>query len=318
MINLFVVVFIRKHLFLCFLILFSGNILSAQDKAFLFSYFMNNGEDGLHLAYSYDGMKWTALQNNKSYLTPTVGEDKLMRDPCIIKGADGEFHMVWTISWKEKGIGYAHSKDLIHWSEQMLIPVMVHEEQARNCWAPEIFYDEKTGLYMIIWSTTIPGRFQETDESGDNGLNHRMYYVTTRDFKSFSKTELFYDHGFNVIDGSLIMAGDTYYLFLKDETRHPPEKNIRIATSSKLTSGYGQPSMPITGEYWAEGPSPIKIDDIWMVYFDKYRKHRMGAVKSKDLINWTDVSDQVIFPKGTRHGTVFQVDTEILKGLLNE
>ena len=309
---------IFRTLTLAIFMLFSGSELLAQDKAFLFSYFMHNGEDGLHLAYSHDGMKWNALKNNQSFLSPAVGEDKLMRDPCIIMGPDGIFHMVWTISWKEKGIGYAHSKDLIHWSDQKLIPVMVHEEMARNCWAPEIFYDEKSELYMIFWSTTIPGRFPETEKTGDNGYNHRMYYVTTKDFEIFSKTKLFYDQGFNVIDGSLIFVDNSYYLFLKDETRHPPEKNIRIAVSADLTSGYGQPSLPITGDYWAEGPTTIKVNDEWVVYFDKYRKHRMGAVKSKDLINWTDISEEVIFPKGTRHGTVFQVDDQILKGLLNE
>jgi len=279
---------------------------------------MKNGEDGLHLAYSYNGLNWEPLKNNESFLAPSVGEDKLMRDPCIIKGPDGQFHMVWTISWKEKGIGYANSKDLIHWSDQILIPVMKHEAKAMNCWAPEIYYDKNMDSYLIFWSTTIPGRFPETDNSGDNGLNHRMYYVSTKDFIDISDTELFYDQGFNVIDGSLIWEGNKYYLFLKDETRHPPEKNIRIATSSNLTSGYGKPTEPITGDYWAEGPTAIKIDDVWIVYFDKYRKHQMGAVKSADLINWIDISDQVNFPKGTRHGTVFQVDKDVLESLLKE
>lgn len=303
---------------LIILLLYSSNTLKAQEKAYLFSYFMNNGQDGLHLAYSYDGLKWQVLKDNKSFLAPTVGEDKLMRDPCIIKGPDENFHMVWTISWKEKGIGYAHSEDLINWSDQILIPVMKHEEKARNCWAPEIFYDQSAGLYLIFWSTTIPGRFSETDKTGDNGWNHRMYYVTTKDFKIFSETKLLYNQDFNVIDGSIIKYDNKYYLFLKDETRHPPEKNIRISTSSNLTSGYSKPSTPITGDYWAEGPTVIQINNEWLVYFDKYRKHRMGAIKSNDLINWTDISDQVIFPKGTRHGTVFQVDDRILKALLKE
>jgi len=66
----------------------------------MFSYFVGNGEDGLHLAYSNDGLKWEALNSNKSYLTPAVGEDKLMRDPCIISCPDGKFRMVWTVSWR--------------------------------------------------------------------------------------------------------------------------------------------------------------------------------------------------------------------------
>ena len=291
-----------------------GNAQNKKD-VYLFSYFINNGEDGLHLAYSNDGYSWHTLKNNTSFLTPEVGEDKLMRDPCIISGPDGKFHMVWTVSWKEKGIGYASSKDLIHWSKQQYIPVMEHEPKARNCWAPEVFYDTNSKQYLIFWSTTIPGRFPETEKNGDDDYNHRMYYVTTKDFNHFSKTKLFYNQGFNVIDGTLIKANNKYVLFLKNETRTPPEKNIRIATSNELTGGYGPASAPITGDYWAEGPTPVKIGDYWVVYFDKYRKHKMGGVRSKDLKNWEDISDRVSFHEGTRHGTVFKVSEKVLKKL---
>jgi len=300
-------------------IVFSMLLLDAdaQDKkeVYMFSYFMGNGEDGLHLATSNDGLKWEALNNNKSFLTPAVGDDKLMRDPCIISGPDGKFHMVWTVSWKEKGIGYASSDDLIHWSAQQSIPVMANEATARNCWAPEVFYDESSSQYLIFWSTTIPGRFPETEKNGDDKYNHRMYYTTTKDFKSFSETKLFYDQGFNVIDGTLIKENNKYVLFLKDETLNPPQKNIRIATSKELTGIYGKPTNSITGDYWAEGPTPVKIGETWIVYFDKYRDHTMGAVRSKDLINWEDISEQISFPEGTRHGTVFKVSTEILENL---
>ena len=287
-------------------------ILNAQDKndVYLFSYFMNNGEDGLHLAYSNDGLKWEALKNNQSFLTPAVGGDKLMRDPCIIASPDGKFHMVWTVSWKEKGIGYASSEDLITWSKQQFIPVMEHQPTAKNCWAPEIFFDEYSKQYLIFWSTTIPGRFPETEKTGDESYNHRMYFVTTNDFKTFSDTKLFYNQGFNVIDGTLIKEKENYVLFLKDETKTPPQKNIRIATSNKLTGNYSNPTAPITGNYWAEGPTPLKIGDWWIVYFDKYMNHTMGAVRSKDLKNWEDISDQVSFPEGTRHGTVFKVSRD--------
>ena len=106
-----------------------------EPDVYLFSFFKGNGEDGLHLAASKDGMNWKALNNNQTFLYPKVGKDKLMRDPCIIKGPDNKFHMVWTVSWNEKGIGYANSTDLINWSEQKYIPVMRHEPDARNCWA---------------------------------------------------------------------------------------------------------------------------------------------------------------------------------------
>jgi hypothetical protein len=307
----------KYQIFLLLFFTFSFLKTNAQEnmEVFMFSYFMGNGEDGLHLAYSNDGLKWQALNDNKSFLQPAVGEDKLMRDPCIINGPDGKFRMVWTVSWKEKGIGYAWSDDLIHWSDQYYLPVMEHEPTAKNCWAPEIFYDEASKQYIIFWSSTIPERFPDTEKTGDDKYNHRMYYVTTTDFNDFVETELFYDQGFNVIDGTLIKEKDQYVLILKDETRNPPQKNIRIATSNKLTNGYSKPSAPITGNYWAEGPTPVKVGNYWIVYFDKYMDHKMGAVRSKDLKNWEDISDEISFPEGTRHGTVFKVSQNVLTNL---
>lgn len=279
-----------------------------KNKVLVFASFRGNGEDGLHLAYSEDGYKWTALKDDSSFLTPTVSKDKLMRDPCIIKGADGLFHMVWTVSWKDKGIGYASSRDLVHWSEQQFIPVMQHEPKALNCWAPEIIYDELNNNYMIYWSTTIPNRFAFGDTSGDDKYNHRVYYVTTEDFKTYTTAKLLYDQRFNVIDGTIQKDGNRYILFLKDETLKPvPQKNIRIAISDSLTEGYGKASAPITGNYWAEGPTAIKLDKKWIVYFDKYTEGKYGAVMSTDLSNWKDISDEISFPKGTRHGTVFSI-----------
>ena len=55
-----------------------------------------------------------------------------MRDPSICQAPDGTFHMVWTSSWTDRIIGYASSRDLIHWSEQQAIPVMMHEPEAHN------------------------------------------------------------------------------------------------------------------------------------------------------------------------------------------
>lgn len=287
-----------------------------RDEVYLFSYFKGNGEDGLHLAWSEDGLTFSAINNDNSVLTPEVSTDKLMRDPCIIRGADGKFHMVWTVSWNDRGIGYASSTDLINWSEQKLIPVMGHEPTARNCWAPEVFYDKASKNYVIFWSTTIPGLFPETEAMADRGWDHRMYYVTTRDFETFSETKEFYNHGFNVIDGSLIESNHTYYLFLKDETRYPPQKNIRLATASSVEGPYTAAGEPITGDYWAEGPTAIKVGEEWVVYFDKYMDHQMGALSSPDLQNWTDISDSITFPEGTRHGSVLKVRRKVLDKLL--
>ena len=97
-----------KSSFLLFLPFLSFLLPSSQHANYLFAYFKNNGEDGLHLAYSRDGLKWKVLNDDRSYLAPAVGSQKLMRDPCVIQGPDGVFHMVWTTGWRGQDIGVAH------------------------------------------------------------------------------------------------------------------------------------------------------------------------------------------------------------------
>ncbi|MFT3753262.1 MAG: glycoside hydrolase family 43 protein [Paludibacter sp.] len=282
---------------------------------YVFAYFKNNGKDGLHLAGSTDGLNWQAFKNDQSFLIPRVGKDSIMRDPCIVTGLDGQFHMVWTDSWTDRGIGYASSKDLIHWSTQVFIPVMQQEDSARNCWAPEITIDPISQTYMIYWATTIKGKFTQTYSAMESGYNHRIYYITTKDFKTFSGTKLLYDPGFNVIDATIVKEGNRYVMFMKDETREPVQKNLKIAYSDNLTGPYSDAGNPITGNYWAEGPTSMKKDETWIVYFDKYRDHKYGAIQSNDLINWLDISDRISLPKGLRHGTIFKVDDLVFKNL---
>jgi len=312
-----------KKIFLFFvgIVVFFG-ILSLRaeenESAYLFTYFTGNGEDGLHLAVSTDGLKWTPLQNGKSFLKSEIGKDKIMRDPSICQGPDGTFHMVWTASWTCKEIGYANSKDLIHWSEQKAIPVMVHEPTTRNTWAPEVFYDQKSETFYIFWVSTIPEKFPETKSSSEDDYNHRMYYTTTKDFENFMPTQLYFDPGHNVIDAFLAKEDDKYLLFYKDETLKPePKKNIVLAVGDSPAGPFTSPRV-ISHDNWVEGPAAIKMDGKWIVYYDCYAKGHYGAVESSDLKTWTDITDKLNFPKNARHGTVFQVKSEILEDLMNK
>jgi|GEM_PF-5772697 len=46
-----------RNLFILLTSLLCSITLCAKN-IYIFSYFVGNGEDGLHLAYSYDGLKW--------------------------------------------------------------------------------------------------------------------------------------------------------------------------------------------------------------------------------------------------------------------
>lgn len=299
---------------LIFAALLASSHLHAEH--YLLAYFKGNGEDGLHLASSGDGYRWRALKDDQSFLKPEVG-GKLMRDPSISRGPDGFFHMVWTSSWNEKGIGIAHSKDLIHWTEQAFIPVMKHEPTAKNCWAPEILWDPEEKSYLIYWSTTLPGKFKKGEKSGEQSYNHRIYATRTVDFKSYSKTQLFYDPGFNVIDPVIRRVKNQWLMILKDETRYPKaEKNLRVATATQL-KGPWKTSKSAFSPNWVEGPMPLAIGEQWLIYYDMYRAHRFGAMITSDFKHWQDVSDQIQLPKGVRHGCLFKVDAVTMKRLEN-
>ena len=142
-----------------------------------------------------------------------------------------------------------------------------------------------------------------------------MYYTLTKDFKTFADTELLFDPGFNVIDATIEKVDDGYLMFLKDETVVPEQKNIKMAYSETLNGPYSTLGLPITGDYWAEGPTSLKVDGKWIVYFDKYVDKEYGAVQSTDLKKWEDISGQINFPKGARHGTVFKVPRGLLSQL---
>jgi hypothetical protein len=286
----------------------------APDE-FLFSFFRDNGQDGLFLAASRDGRVWSELKPpGKSFLASTLGNG-LMRDPCLRRAPDGVFHLVWTTGWGDRIIGYARSKDLLHWSDPKAIRVMTQEPTTRNVWAPELFYEEETGRWLIFWSSTVPGRFPETAAAGDDGWNHRAYYVTTRDFETVSDTKLLYDGGFNVIDATLIRSGPRYYLIVKDETLKPVRKHLRFAVGDHAEGPYGPASEPFTLS-WVEGPSAVNLDGQVVVYFDHYTSPQYyGAVQTSDFKTWQDITPQLSFPAGARHGTVLRVPASVLKPL---
>jgi beta-xylosidase len=288
------------------------------NSAYLFSFFREpNGQAGLQLATSTNGLQWTEIKapNGKSFLEPQVG-GKLMRDPSLQRGPDGVFHLVWTTSWGRPPVfGYAESKDLIHWSEQRAIPVMEAAPDAKNVWAPELFYDAKKAQWLIFWASTIPGKFPETENSGDN--NHRIYGVTTKDFTNFSPTKLFYDGGFNVIDAMILPAKEKFYLVVKDETKNPVKKHLRLAVSDLAEGPYGKAGPAISGD-WVEGPTALEIGGEFYIYFDHYGSPKYyGAMKSRDLEHWQDISSEVSFPKGIRHGTALKVPASAVPGLQN-
>ncbi len=295
----------------------------AGDDVLLFAYFTRNGQDGIHLAWSEDGYTWEKLCAGASVLPPSVGtKEKLIRDPSIARGPDGTYHVVWTSGWWERGIGYASTRDFVHWSEAREIPVMAHEPAARNCWAPEIIWDPERAEFLIIWATTIPGRFTAGAGSSEDELNHRLFFTTTRDFATFTPAQLFIDPGFSSIDATLLRVGSDWHLFVKDETRFPsPAKNLLHARAAHARGPFTELLAPFSPpDVWVEGPSVVEFRGEYLLYCDAYIEKRYLLLRSRDLVNWEDASERLRLPdEGTplrpRHGTVIAVPRALIGAL---
>lgn len=287
-------------------------LASCNNNAYLFTSFHEPADAGLRMLYSYDGYKWNDLDT--VLLKPMLGNQKVMRDPSMVQGPDGTFHLVWTSSWRgDNGFGYASSKDLIHWSEQRFLPVMQAERSVVNVWAPEIFYDDVYKQYIIIWASCIPGKFDKGIEEDSN--NHRMYYTITKDFDVFTKIQLFIDPGFSVIDAVIVKrAIKDYVLVLKDNTR--PERNLKVAFAETPIGPWKNISKPFSDKF-TEGPSVVKLKDEWLIYFDSYQKKIYEAASTKDFVHFENVTTKVSVPVGHKHGTIVRVNKRLIKKLVS-
>lgn len=323
----------RKTLFILALLISGISISSVAKKAYVFTSFREPSVSGLQYLYSYDGLHWDSIpgvfmkpmiSNETPYIdrftgkevTPTFCGTHVLRDPSIIKGKDGTFHLVWTTAWSgSHGFGYASSRDLIHWSEQREIPVMA-DSCTNNVWAPELFYDDETEYYYIVWSSAIhPDRYTDEDKKGTNGC-HRPYFTKTKDFKTFTPAKQFYDCGFNSIDGFIVKKAKNDYVFVLKDNRKPGYSDLFCVFGNSPEGPFSSPSVKFAPHY-SEGPCVLKLGDEWIIYFDQYKPdQRYCAYSTKDFKTFTEINDRISVPVGHKHGTIVEVTKKQLKKIL--
>lgn len=306
---------------------------TGPDEVLLYTYFRDNGQAGVCLAQSADGVTFTPLNGDRPVFTPPAwAGQNLTRDASILY-RDGVFRMVWTTQWKGRVFGYAESRDLVTWSEPRQIrpfpEALPAADQPDNIWAPELHWDPFQRDFFVLFASTTPRERTDGDGSDNKGNNtspydNRIYLTRTTDGGAFSPARLFFDQGFSGIDAVMRLdtAGDRWVMVVKcsrdPDVRPLPGRNLRLTfTGPDLNHPHFTPiSAPIAGTHspmfshpdplksMAEGQSLIRYRDQWWLYWDEPAGHGLQLATSPDLATWTHMK-AFSFPAKAKHGTAF-------------
>ncbi|KFI95247.1 immunoglobulin-like domain-containing protein [Bifidobacterium stellenboschense] len=231
-----------------------------KDEAYVWAFFTGEGAgaEKISLAASKgnDALDWNTLNGGQPLFTSEFGE-KGLRDPFIIRSKDGDkFYMLATDlkiagraggfdSGQRNGSRYIEvwkSDDLVNWTKQS--HVKVSSDYAGNTWAPEAYWDEEIGKYVVYWASNM---YDTTDDSlsvRTHVTYNQMIYVTTDDFVHFSDPKAWVNvnqgQGKGMIDATIAKENGVYYRFYKDES----QMRIREEKSTELLATIGSDTTP--------------------------------------------------------------------------
>ncbi|GAA4046071.1 family 43 glycosylhydrolase [Streptomyces shaanxiensis] len=307
-------------------------VQQSRYAGYLFAYFTGEGTaDGEQIRYALsrgnDPLHWRELNAGKPVLSSTIGE-KGLRDPFVIRSPEGDkFYMIATDlrmyrnssgSWDQvqrhgsKSIMVWESTDLVHWTGQRL--VKVSPDNAGNTWAPEAYWDDSLGEFVVFWASKL---YAADDPDHTGSTYNKMLYATTKDFRTFSEPKVWDDPGYSVIDSTVVQHKGTYYRYTKDErdpgSSSPCSKFITAEKSTSLTDTSYDFVADCIGSgamERGEGPTVFKsnTEEKWYLFIDEYGGRGYVPFETTDLDSgkWTPSTDYQL-PASPRHGTVIPV-----------
>lgn len=303
--------------------------------AYLFVHFKEkitpDGEQ-VYFSVSKNGYNWEMLNKGEPVLQSTMGEKGcrdievvrlhtggfviLTTDLSIANRMDENYQVNWSIVNKtgSKSFCFWTSDDLINFSQQKLLPL--GREDFGCMWAPEVFYDETEGEYLIHWGSTV---------AQDNYSHMSIYYSLTKDFVAFSKPKLFFTKPNEILDTHIVKHSDKYHMFYKNANN--PGMNMH-AVSEHLYGPYlhNEQFQQLMSELEKPGSyeaptSYILPDGRWCLMLDFFgcEKSKMGYVpfiseKAGDTA-FKICKEEFTFPYGFKHGKVLEISDEEYKSL---
>ncbi|MCX2865080.1 beta-galactosidase [Paucibacter sp. PLA-PC-4] len=271
------------------------------ERTFLMSAFTATSQNTLSLFSSTDGISFTSL--GSEVYTPPKG---LLRDPSIMRAADGFYYIVYTTGWSGTSFGVSRSADLRRW--QHVADIGLALPGLSNVWAPEWFRDKDGSLKVVL----------SLSKGGAAGP-FAAYYLEplSADFSKFSAPQLMRGLENNTIDTFVVLHQGQYTAFTKNES----SKLIELATAPALSGPW---TLRKTGDWagWggpSEGQSLVPITSAdgrsgWRIYFDDYTAKRYWYSDSFDgFESWTPKQELGGVSGAVRHFTVIAEETAALE-----
>lgn len=257
------------------------------DAPYVLTSFSNGNATTMSVYVSDDAATFRPL--DLTAFSPPTG---LIRDPSIIRRADGWYHVVYTTDWNNDEIGFARSRDLTHWEHVRNLKVPL--DGITNTWAPEWFVDEDGSTHILY----------ALSRNGPDG-QFAPHVITALDdsLSTWSAPRLLAGLGPNYIDTFIVREAGLYQAFIKNETT----KFVERATSHALEGPW---TVVDTGDWagWGsflEGQALVRRPDGgWRIYFDQYIEKRYWFSDSDDLRRWTPRTELPGLSGTVRHFTV--------------
>ncbi|MCL1142386.1 family 16 glycoside hydrolase [Shewanella gaetbuli] len=295
-----------------------------HDNPYLLAYFKGNSlsQEKMWYAKSYDALNFTPL-NDDQYVFDANDYNIRLRDPFIQKVViDGveTFHLVHTKAGAFiTGFYHWQSTDLKNWTGGFID--IMKDTGAPNAWAPEFFYEQETGKYYTFWTSRTP---RQPGEKGDDGWTDKIWYSVTTDWVNFTKPEVYFYPGVDVIDANIVKDDDgVYQMVYKTEFGPAINRHLRRATSTSLDpaidkfEGYERLLPSVS---YVEGPqqftAKVNGDEKEYLYYDYFFWGRWGVAEkhgdgSYTQLNLTDTK----LPTGARHGSIINISWSQLSDL---
>ncbi|MEV2241027.1 glycoside hydrolase family 43 protein [Micromonospora sp. NPDC049891] len=319
---------------LCLLLLPAAQAPRAEAAAldpftgYLMAHFTGESATGeqVYFAHSRDGLTWRDLNNGSPVLLSTIGT-RGVRDPSIVRSPSGDRYWIVATdlriasgtSWSDaanrgsRSLVVWESRDLVNWSAPWLINVAGAIPGAGNAWAPEAIYNQATGDYVVYWAT---------NSLRDGVTKHRIWYVRTSDFRSFTAPQLYIERpggGQGIIDTQIVevpgaVGGYRYY-------RASADGHITIEASNSILGSWTMLgnlshlgiSNGTGGGNVVEGPMWMQFNgrNEWALWLDQYATGRgylpVTSTNLGSVNNFRTRSDYNLGGTRKRHGSILNL-----------